>query len=251
MQAKIKIIGMDCATEAQKVGLSMGIYDNHSISLIETKLGSDGRSVVEIIANWIKYDEKVVFAIDAPLGWPEDLGTSLYHHSAGQALSVEANLLFRRATDRFIKKTLGKQPLDVGADRIARTAYAAVKIIDELRKFLKCNIEMAWNPNNINGVSVIEVYPAATLQCYGIRNGSYKDKAQRSERKEILNGLLQVMNIRCDSKAMIQSADVLDGAVCLLAAKDFLDGKVYFPDDIEKAKKEGWIWIKNNSYINA
>ncbi len=43
---------------------------------------------------------------------------------------------------------------------------------------------------------------------------------------------------------MILSADVLDSAVCLLAAKDFLKGNVYFPSNLEKAKKEGWIWVK-------
>ncbi len=98
---------------------------------------------------------------------------------------------------------------------------------------------MAWNPYNIYTVAVIEVYPAATLQCYGIRNIGYTEKGQRAEREEILKGLGLVMEIQCDSQVMIQSADVLDSSVCLLAAKDFLNGDVYFPDDIKRSKKEG------------
>ncbi len=244
MKDIIKVIGMDCATDAKKVGLAMGVYHNRSISLFETKFGSDGNSIAEIIADWIQTDDKVVFAIDAPLGWPEDLGNSLSHHLAGQTLSVDSNLLFRRETDRFIKITLGKQPLDVGADRIARTAHAALKIISELQLTIKNKIEMAWSPEKLNAISVIEVYPAATLQCYGIRNGRYKEKGQKDEREDILKGLGKVMEIKCDMQNMIQSADILDSAVCLLAAKDFLDGDVHIPNDVEKAKKEGWIWVK-------
>lgn len=244
MQDIIKIIGVDCSADAKKVGLAMGEYRNSGISLFETKFGSDGNSIAEIIVDWIQTDDKVVLAIDAPLGWPEDLGNSLSSHLAGQTLSVESNLLFRRETDRFIKKTLGKQPLDVGADRIARTAYAALKIIGELQLAIKNKIEMAWSSDKVNAISVIEVYPAATLQCYGIRNGGYKEKGQKDEREDILKGLGKNMEIQCDLQHMIQSADVLDSAVCLLAAKDFLDGDVYFPNDFEKAKKEGWIWVK-------
>lgn len=247
MQSNVKVIGMDCATDARKVGLAMGVYSNRGIALLETKLGSDGNSITEIIRNWIQEDDKVIFAIDAPLGWPEDLGNSLYFHLAGQALLVEPNLMFRRETDRFIKEKLGKQPLDVGADRIARTAYAALKIIGELQLNINNKIEMAWNSEELKQMSVIEVYPAATLQCYGIRSGGYKEKGQKAERDDILNGLKRVIDIRCDSLYMRQNADVLDSAVCILAARDFLNGDVYFPSNFEKAKKEGWIWVKKDS----
>jgi len=244
MEGPVKVIGMDCATDAKKIGLAMGVYSNHTIAVLETKLGSDGSSVANIIKDWIQADEKVIFAIDAPLGWPEDLGNSLCHHLAGQILSAESNMLFRRETDRFIKKTLGKQPLDVGADRIARTAHAALKIIGELQQVISGEIKMAWHPEETNGISVIEVYPAATLQCYGIRNSGYKEKGQQIEREDILNGLMDVIDIQCNSQNMILNADVLDSIVCLLAAKDFLNGEVYFPKNLEKAKKEGWIWVK-------
>lgn len=244
MEDIINVIGMDCATDPKKVGLAMGVYRNHGISLLETKFGSDGNSIAEIIADWIKTDDKVIFAIDAPLGWPKDLGDSLSNHLAGQTLSVDSNLLFRRETDRFVKKILGKQPLDVGADRIARTAHAALKIIGELQLAINKKITMAWSPEKLDSFSVIEVYPAATLQCYGIRNSEYKKNGQKDEREDILKGLEKVMKIQCEMRQMIQSADVLDSAVCLLSARDFLNGDVYFPNDIDKAKKEGWIWVK-------
>lgn len=61
------------------------------------------------------------------------MGQALNYHYAAEGVSIGPNDLFRRETYRFIKRNVGKQPLDVGADRIARTAHAALKVIEELR----------------------------------------------------------------------------------------------------------------------
>lgn len=53
MQAIVKVIGIVCSADAKKVGLAMGEYRNRGISLFETKFGSDGNSIAEIIADWI------------------------------------------------------------------------------------------------------------------------------------------------------------------------------------------------------
>jgi hypothetical protein len=44
--------------------------------------------------------------------------------------------MFRRMTDRAIHKNVGRTPLDVGADWIARTAHAALRFLAELRRAL-------------------------------------------------------------------------------------------------------------------
>ena len=55
--------------------------------------------------------------------------------------------LFRRETDREIKRRLGRQPLDVGADRIARTGHRALEILSKLADSLKLReILLAWVP---------------------------------------------------------------------------------------------------------
>jgi hypothetical protein len=56
----------------------------------------------------------------------------------------------------FIKEKIGKQSLDVGADRIARTAYSALELLDRLRQMLGHDIKLAWEPTN-KGISLIEV----------------------------------------------------------------------------------------------
>lgn len=241
----IIVIGIDCATEAQKTGLSLGIYENNEMILKESLIGSKSNSIAEIVNAWININFKVLLAMDAPLGWPVHLGETLYSHNAGGPIdTVESNMIFRRETDRFIKKKLGKQSLDVGADRIARTAYSALKIINEVRALTKKIINLTWDSKELNDISVIEVYPAATLGSYGILSEGYKDKTQTSARREIVNCISKHIKIENEFKILENNADALDSAVCLLAAKDFLKGNVYCPENIDLAKKEGWIWVK-------
>lgn len=244
MSEYIKIIGVDCATEAQNIGLTVGVYEGNSILLKETMLGTKNTSIAETIYNWIVPNEKVILAIDAPLGWPANLGQALYNHNAGQVIDADSNDLFRRATDKFIKKNLGKQPLDVGADRIARTAHSALKIIRELSLLTGEPVELAWDNVTLKSISAIEVYPAATLGCYGIKSSGYKEKNQQSDRGEIIAGLREHMIMPNDVYLLEQNADALDSSVCLLAAKDFIEGNVYYPEDLNLARKEGWIWVR-------
>ena len=171
MHKAIKVIGIDCATDVKSTGLSIGIYNNCKMELKETRIGCKNSSIAETLYSWITPEEDVLLAIDAPLGWPASLGQALNKHSAGQAIDVDSNDLFRRETDKFIKKMFGKQPLDVGADRIARTAYSALKIIKELSLLTGESIKLAWDNLNLKGIFAIEVYPAVTLDCC-VRFGS-------------------------------------------------------------------------------
>jgi hypothetical protein len=159
-------------------------------------------------------------------------------------LTVSANDLFRRATDRFVKARLGKQSLDVGADRIARTAHAALKLLADVRQRAGLPIPMAWSPSYSERVAAIEVYPAATLIANGIPDTGYKKKDKIAERKAILGDLERILQLPDDRAAMELSADALDAAVCVLAGLDFLRGDAYKPEDPELAKHEGWIWVR-------
>lgn len=71
--------------------------------------------------------------MDAPLGWPRPLGPALSDHRAGEPIDPPADTLFHRETDGVVHRTVGKRPMEVGADRIARTARSAVELIGELR----------------------------------------------------------------------------------------------------------------------
>jgi predicted RNase H-like nuclease len=241
----MKIIGIDCATQKKNIGLSLATFENGKAYLRESKTAKGPLTVAENISNWIEDNEKVLIAIDAPLGWPVSLGNKLLDHTAGGCIDEESNNMFRRMTDRFVKEKIGKQSLDVGADRIARTAHSALKILGELRVLTDQRLNLCWDPEEEHKSSVIEVYPAATMEIYNILNKGYKDKNKISEREQILNDLKRCIEID-DSldELLISNADILDSAICILAATDFLNKDVFMPVNEELAKKEGWIWVR-------
>src|SRR5204862_1418897 len=90
------------------------------------------RALVEKKDQAARRSTSAVLAIDAPLGWPVALARTLFTHRAGERLSSPANDMFRCTTDSFIQRELSKTPLDVGADRIARTAHAALRFLEDL-----------------------------------------------------------------------------------------------------------------------
>jgi len=240
----IHIIGVDCATENSKVGVARGSLDRGVARIDEVVVCDKDRSAADYIASWISSTDPVLLALDAPLGWPQPLGVSLASHRAGDELFVAPNDIFRRATDRFTQRTLGKTPLDVGADRIARTAHAALRVLGELRRRLGQPIPLAWSPELTAGISAIEVYPAATLGVWGIRASRYKNPDQVDERREIIAALRPHFVLPADVTVLEHNADALDAAVCLLCAKDFLLGHASPPDDLSVAAVEGWIWTR-------
>ena len=158
-------------------------------------------------------------------------------------LKVPVNELFNRLTDREIHERIKKKPLDVGADRIARTAHAALQWLDEIAKTRGAPIPLAWEPFS-KGVQAIEVYPAATLCLRGYPDSGYKgngakEKASLGVRKEILSKLKNDLEFDCDLSSAEQCADILDAVLCVLAGKDFLCGQSKAPSsDMEAVQKK-------------
>lgn len=239
---EVTIIGVDCATDPRKVGLARGTWRNRSATISDIRVGSREEPLAETIEGWISNETPTLIALDAPLGWPIDLGRQLVDHSAGEPLDVKANDLFRRETDRVVREKIGRQPLDVGANLIARTAHAALRLLDEVRTLSGFAVPLAWD-SNVEGVSAIEVYPASTLTVCGIQASGYKKKRDVGSRVRMIEGLRAHLALPEDTSLMEANADALDAAVCILAAADFLDGRAVQPTDLTTAKKEGWIWF--------
>jgi hypothetical protein len=131
------------------------------------------------------------------LGWPKALGEELHSHEAGESIRVEPNQLFRRETDLFIKREIGKQSLAVGADRIARTAHAALTLLDEIREVTGQPIPLSWKPGYASGLSAIEVYPAATLIVHDMHVSGYKRIDGQKARRKLVSKLACQRIFRC------------------------------------------------------
>lgn len=246
---ELQIIGVDCATQDAKTGLALATFASDSLSLCDVCLCSQARPAAEVISGWIADAgaEPSILALDAPLGWPVAL-RSLGTHSAGAGMSHSADHMFRRTTDRSVQERFGQRPLDVGADRIARTAHAALTLLDRVRNATGRPIPLLWDFAQPFAVGAIEVYPAATLRERGIRSKGYKKPGQLAERNEIIAALNHRMRLARISD-LAAEADVLDAVICVLAAADYLKGHALGPPDLATAQIEGWIWVSDRGDV--
>lgn len=239
-----RLIGIDCATDARRTGLALGRWCTPGIEVLATARPAHRQDQLDTLAAWLQTDETVLLGMDAPLGWPLGLARALQDHHAGSPVPGAANELFRRQTDRSIQQRLRKRPMDVGADRIARTAHAALALLGELAARIARPIEPAWAPDHPPSPGVVEVYPAATLTALGLDARGYKGAA-RARREALLDGLGGTLNVPGHlSKSALDSDHVLDALICLVAAGDFLDGRCPGPPEPAIARREGWIWVR-------
>jgi predicted RNase H-like nuclease len=240
------IIGVDCATAGTKVGIARALVDASGCVLLEARTCGGRPPVARQIAEWMRGAPRVLLALDAPLGWPQPLGEAISTHTAGAPLGYAANDMFRRETDRFVKFQLGKQSLDVGADRIARTAHSALSLLEELRQITGEPLQLAWQADFHQGAAAIEVYPAATLRAHGITSpGSRKDgEVGLHSRLMLIEKLSGLLTVNCAKSAMEANVDAMDAALCVLAGHDFLQRQAYPPEDVQLARREGWIWVR-------
>ncbi len=238
------IIGIDCAVDPKNVGLAKGIYRGGLFEVVDALCGTDGSHLIAQLTEWLQTESRVLLALDAPLGWPCALGNAFVEHIAGVPIDESPNMLFRRETDRLITDRCKKRPLDVGADRIARTAHAALKLLGDLGASIGHRIPLAWDSAFSPRIAAIEVYPAATLSGRSIRCSQYKDAEHTEVRRNIVSKLHEHLTCSVDSNVLATDADVLDAVVCALAGLDFLRGQAFPPLEPELARKEGWIWAK-------
>jgi predicted RNase H-like nuclease len=243
---KTRLIGIDCACSSKNIGIALGERDDSGeLRVLEAACGGNVVSTADTLVDWLKDANTCLLAFDAPLGWPAAMGVELASHAAGQPIVTEPNSFFRRETDRVICRHLGKTPLDVGADRIARTAHSALMLLQQVREGSGLEIPLVWGVEAAaSRVSAIEVYPAGTLLAHGMPATGYKKADQRSVREIICDHLSQMIAGPMDVAALLNDADVLDAVVCLIAASDFLKGCCILPVDLVAAKREGWIWVR-------
>lgn len=244
----IRLVGVDVATQPKSVGVALAGFANGVLTLERVDGASTWSRLDEILAGWLR--PPVLLALDAPLGWPEPLSAALAEHEAGAPLPPVANALFRRETDDIVAHALGKRPLDVAADRIARTAHTALDLLRRLRERAAEPIPLAWDPGQVVGLSAIEVYPGGTLAGRRLPSSRYKGAGPEAAlvREQILDGLRVEVAFGAESQdAMRRSDHLLDAMLCCLAAADFASNRVLAPQNLERARREGWIWVSADS----
>lgn len=238
------VIGLDAASQLSNFGYAIGTIARGKLSIQQAGILGDEPDVIgSTLVDALLAAPNAVIAIDAPLGWPAPLGESLFSHVAGDRISVEKNSLFRRHTDTVARETTGKTPLEIGADKIARAAHTALAVLNQLRDKSGLALPLFWSAE-IRGAGAIEVYPAATLKMHCAPTGGYKEPEQRPVREAIAHALREA--IPGLDQYVSSKADVFDACLCMLAVLDFVNGVCRAPraEEMERAKKEGWIWVR-------
>ena len=264
---KTEIIGVDFSTDPSKTGLARAAVDGSKSGAVvhEVCKATSCHSPVEIVADWIREGCRrktcVLIAIDAPLGWPHAMKEHCFtSHKAGHALEISADRLFSRETDRQVRKRIGRKPLEVGANLIARSALGALNFLQELNSRLNGRdsppLPLAWSPRDLKrGPCVVEVYPAATMIQHGIRIDScdkYKQYKRSGENgKKARNAVIAELQqgglwFKAGTEDIAKNDHMVDATVCVLAGLDFLTKRAVGPDfdSHALAKLEGWIWAR-------
>jgi predicted RNase H-like nuclease len=242
------IVGVDCATQEERMGLARAVLQaDGALRLERVTLGTAGESAAASVSQWIAGQPRFVIALSAPLGWPRALGEALAHHVAGEPIAPAAEQLFRRDTDRLVHRHLGRQPPDVGADRVARTARAALGLLAEVRAHAGRPIPLAWRQGEDSGA--IEVFPAGTLAAHGAPAGAYRAHTPQARKARAallarLHKQLDPATMRDVRDVMVDDANLFEAAICALAGADFARGQCVPPPDLERAQKEGFIWFR-------
>jgi hypothetical protein len=135
--------------------------------------------------------------------------------------------------------------MDPAADRIGRTAFAALSIMAAVREAGWAPVSLAWSPQEAGeGVYAIETYPAGRLAALRLPAQGYKQREQRRVREQILDTLLEELEIECDEEPFLRDPDQLDALLCVAGAADFLAGRCMPPENLARARKEGWVWVR-------
>ena len=229
-------------------------------------------------------DAPVLIAINAPLGWPGKMIEALTKHEAGDGLPSldtdaddygsemafalgdhemehatrwrkERNRFFRRETERIVREawwgrqaapgTFGPTGLDVGADKSARTAHAALRLLKAIRRNTGLEIPVITDCSGpITQTSAIEVY-----------TGWPRTPTQDAEATPGIDdqGQQQGEAVGVAVKKTPHDRSKLNASTAVHTAIAFLERGVGRPNDhdldLAIAKREGWIWFPTKEWL--
>ncbi|UQB74449.1 DUF429 domain-containing protein [Rhodococcus ruber] len=237
----VKTVGVDLAAEPAKTAVATLAWEHGTATVQALRLGATDP---EIVAAIVAADRS---GIDAPFGWPDAFVEFLgAHHrleySRERALSSRPGRLplVRRSTDRVVHARTGIVPLSVSADLIAHVALRCAGLLAELDAV---GVEV----DRVDG-AVVEAYPAAALQGWGLPFKGYKSAKNREVRAAsvaVLEGALPGLTLGGFRDLCVDSDDAFDAVVAGLVARAAALGRTVRPDAAQHpvAVREGWIHL--------
>ncbi|RVW08238.1 DUF429 domain-containing protein [Prescottella agglutinans] len=237
----MRTVGIDLSAEPAKTAVATLDWGDGAARVVGLRLGATDEDLVEAVLGADKS------GIDAPFGWPDAFVDFVVAHRSGAPqreleLSNRAGRLplVRRRTDRVVHDVTGIVPLSVSADLIAHVALRCAGLLARL--------EVAGaDVDRVDG-TVVEVYPAAALQQWGLPFRGYKGSVNRPNLQTLVAGFdagiggLEFGDFResCES-----SDDAFDAVVAAVIARAAAFGRTRMPQPVDEdvTRREGWIHL--------
>jgi predicted nuclease with RNAse H fold len=169
--SRMLTVGVDLAAEPSRTALAAIAWDIGKAQVSDLVLGADDDAIMASLAD----ADKV--GINCPLGWPAPFVAFLTAHQTGDVI-VPSGLtgltgqqwrrqLAWRLSDEVVRERTGLIPLSVAADRIGHAAMRCAGLLAKMAS--------QGHPVDRCGTGpVAEVYPAASLKCWGLPWRGYK-----------------------------------------------------------------------------
>ncbi|QCQ90504.1 DUF429 domain-containing protein [Rhodococcus sp. SGAir0479] len=237
----MRTVGIDLAAEPAKTAVATVDWGERSARVVGLQLGAADTDLVGAVIGADRC------GIDAPFGWPDAfVDFVLAHHqrrpSRELALSNRAGRLplVRRRTDRVVHEATGIVPLSVSADLIAHVALRCAGLLARLA------VE-GIDADRIDG-TVVEAYPAAALQQWGLPFRGYKGTTNREKLAQLVVKFAEAapyLDFGGFREACESSDDAFDAVVAAVIARAAAVGQTRLPDaaDADVAGREGWIHL--------
>ncbi|GAA0953249.1 DUF429 domain-containing protein [Actinocorallia libanotica] len=236
----MRTVGVDLAAEPVRTALAWVDWSSDGARVDRVKVGADDGLILDAV---MKADKA---GIDCPFGWPEEFVDFVTAHRNGH---VEVPVgptgrewrrdLTLRVTDQVVHDLTGLTPLSVSADRIGHTAMRCAGILSGLARL--------GRPVDRSGEGiVVEVYPAASLNRWGLPHRNYKRAANLDRLGNLVDALQAAapwLDLDTCEEACRSSDDALDAVIAALTARASALQMTTTapPEQIDVARSEGWI----------
>jgi hypothetical protein len=153
-----------------------------------------------------------------------------------------------RRTDAWIAETLPQclsrsvrppTPFSVSTDKLGATAMVGTILLRALAGEFRLSPRQSSVPR-----AVLEVYPAASLWCWGLPHRDVDVPATLGDLREAFG-----VEIReADKRQLLESRHCFDALIAALTAREYAEGNTFDPPDHvpdSTLKVEGWIRVPN------
>jgi predicted nuclease with RNAse H fold len=242
-------VGIDLAAEPERTGLAWVTWEQGRAVVTKLICGADDAVILDAISA----ADKAGF--DCPLGWPADFVAFVAAHESGEAPAPvhEAGRDWRRRlttrlTDRVVREQTGLVPLSVAADRIGYVALRCAALLARLAQ--------RGQPVDRSGSgTVVEVYPAASLQRWGLPHRRYKgprDSHALATMVAELQARAGWLELGEHAALCRRSHDAADAVTAALSARAAALELTAPPGEnqLPAARTEGWIAIPEGSSLD-